>query len=97
MVQWPDPYPDENMVGDPEAGRQSGRIVPSHFFVSGRMGSFWDHASVGGFRGPGLRWVLGAEIVSERCQHRDKPVALIRHGEDAECVESIWSVGDGRK
>ena len=35
------------------------------------------------------------EIISERCQHRDESLASIGQGENAECVERVWSVRDG--
>ena len=40
------------------------------------------------------RRVLGAEIVSEWYQHRDKPIASVGQGEDAKCIEHVWPIRD---
>jgi hypothetical protein len=41
-----------------------------------------------------MTWILGTEVISEWCQHRDGFVAPIRQGENAEFVEDGRRVGD---
>jgi hypothetical protein len=41
--------------------------------------------------------MLGSKILSDWCQHGDETVAPICQRKDAECVEDVLSVGDGRK
>src|SRR5882757_2416408 len=45
----------------------------------------------------GRLWILGPEMVSERCQHRHEPVAPICEGEHAEIVDDLGWVGNRRE